>query len=1167
MSVVDQSFEQFRRSGDPVAFARVYDETAAPLFRLALTLAPDAAAAEDALQETYLAAIECAARWDAERPLVPWLVGTLRHKLVDQHRRRRDDVPLDRPIPTDRVDPLRAATDHEARERVRAAIELLPEPYRSASRLRWREGLEPTEIAERTGRRPGTVRVTLYRALHRLRRQLAGTVAAVLPGLGEPVPRGLEVVRSGVLRAASRPARLVASTRAASHVGAGRVIAAAAALVVGAAVSASLLLGGPSGTDSAFALDAEPSPPVPERVPRSGENSDPMEPADASRASGDVVGLVVDAKGRPVEGAEVVVFPQRLRAVRSLDAVRASDRAHRARSAADGTYSTLRWRPEVAYDLVVVAQDGRVGCAAGVQPTSARRLVLAGAKPLAVRVRDLDGEPVADARVVARRRLSVGVELDATGTTALDGMVRLGAARDDSLVWVDVRAAGFVPWVREVEPADVTAGEPLDVRLMRGVPLSGTITDSDTGDAVPGAEVVWGHLCGRSVWRREGRQAVRVANPRRAIETTSTDGQGRFRFDAVPPSVVVHARAAGYCVGLGSGQAVPGEPFRIALELRPSVEIRGRVVDERGDPVPGARLRCTPLLFEHVPLSWCGSPGAEDVVTGPDGGYWFHAPGSARGEVRFRVHAHSPSSLTTAGLEYPDARRASRELRPVPGTPLEVEDFVLPVPVVAARGVIRVVDEHGEPVAGAEVECRGAHVPAEVPFGSAGRTDDSGRLELRWMTHESLGELFAGDDRERVVVVRARGHAPAVERLQVEAGGEHDVEIVLAPARSMVGSVVDHDGDPAPGARVSVECDLDGHRLRRSTTTDDHGVFVVDDLPDRPFGVRARPGDANIDGKAVVELPTPRRPGDAIELRLPETSSAARGALRLLPIDESSGEPVCGVRVELSTGTGPAVPRRSAYVASPDESELSIEDLPAGRLALRVSAAGYEPHVRAVRVAADELSELSVPLRRARHVAGHVRFVGLEKHGVAILRLYEIHRGDPPGAFPPRDPATRLDRGSTDFRVDAVGSGTHRLVAHHVETGRGFGMFAQRTDESIELRGDGSLDSLPVDLVPAGWLFISTAVPALPAAHGPDVPPLGDGPVSRARLTVADDRGRVVLDRAGVWRDRKLDVVVPVGRWMITLETGDQPALQRVVQVGPNDIVEVEFGDAAPTPR
>ena len=78
----DALFARWRAGRDPEALGALFDAASPGLFRLALTLAPDAATAEDALQETFLFAMEAPERWDAARPVVPWLAGVLRLKVL-----------------------------------------------------------------------------------------------------------------------------------------------------------------------------------------------------------------------------------------------------------------------------------------------------------------------------------------------------------------------------------------------------------------------------------------------------------------------------------------------------------------------------------------------------------------------------------------------------------------------------------------------------------------------------------------------------------------------------------------------------------------------------------------------------------------------------------------------------------------------------------------------------------------------------------------------------------------------------------------------------------------------------------------------------------------------------------------------------------------------------
>jgi DNA-directed RNA polymerase specialized sigma24 family protein len=67
---------RWRDDRDVAALGRVFDRCAPELLIVAAHVA-GRAAAEDLVKATFLAALTETARWDASRPLVPWLVGIL----------------------------------------------------------------------------------------------------------------------------------------------------------------------------------------------------------------------------------------------------------------------------------------------------------------------------------------------------------------------------------------------------------------------------------------------------------------------------------------------------------------------------------------------------------------------------------------------------------------------------------------------------------------------------------------------------------------------------------------------------------------------------------------------------------------------------------------------------------------------------------------------------------------------------------------------------------------------------------------------------------------------------------------------------------------------------------------------------------------------------------
>ncbi len=64
------------------------------LLRYATLQLRDAGAAEDAVQDTLIAALEGRDRFSGNASVRTWLTGILKHKIVDHHRRRSREQPL-----------------------------------------------------------------------------------------------------------------------------------------------------------------------------------------------------------------------------------------------------------------------------------------------------------------------------------------------------------------------------------------------------------------------------------------------------------------------------------------------------------------------------------------------------------------------------------------------------------------------------------------------------------------------------------------------------------------------------------------------------------------------------------------------------------------------------------------------------------------------------------------------------------------------------------------------------------------------------------------------------------------------------------------------------------------------------------------------------------------
>jgi RNA polymerase sigma-70 factor (ECF subfamily) len=169
-TAADRDFATWCRTRDPEALGRVFDATAGKLLLVAMHLLRDAAAAEDALQATFLAAMRSAAHYDPARPVLPWLTGILaRQAALARRERARVPDPARVAVGAPAPDPAEVAAASESAAAIARALDDLPGPYRPVLVLALVHGLRGIEIARALERPPETVRSQLHRGLELLR--------------------------------------------------------------------------------------------------------------------------------------------------------------------------------------------------------------------------------------------------------------------------------------------------------------------------------------------------------------------------------------------------------------------------------------------------------------------------------------------------------------------------------------------------------------------------------------------------------------------------------------------------------------------------------------------------------------------------------------------------------------------------------------------------------------------------------------------------------------------------------------------------------------------------------------------------------------------------------------------------------------------------------------
>lgn len=157
---------------DPRAFEELVRRHQRPLFALAVRLLGDRGAAQDAVQESFVAAWRRLDDFRGEAAFSSWMYRIVTNRCLNAARRRRPTVPLDAVVEglatSGAESPERAAEVNERLAALHRALDGLPAQLRACWVLRNVDGLGYTEIAEVVGAGPDAVRGRIYRARIRL---------------------------------------------------------------------------------------------------------------------------------------------------------------------------------------------------------------------------------------------------------------------------------------------------------------------------------------------------------------------------------------------------------------------------------------------------------------------------------------------------------------------------------------------------------------------------------------------------------------------------------------------------------------------------------------------------------------------------------------------------------------------------------------------------------------------------------------------------------------------------------------------------------------------------------------------------------------------------------------------------------------------------------------
>jgi RNA polymerase sigma factor (sigma-70 family) len=854
--------------GDQDAFAvlvRRHTGLVLSVCRRALPIAQDA---EDACQATFLILARKArggGRWQPS--IANWLFTTARR--VAGHQRRaaarrarregRAAVP-ESVLPVDRMTgrELLAAIDEE--------LDRLPPIYREPILLYYQEELGREEIATRLGIPAATVKTRLERGRRKLRDALT--------------KRGLMISTSllalmATSRAGASPPRLVEAIRA---TGAGNVPPAVARLageaamngvwkklLVGAVlVVVAAALGFGVGDPRVSTAGQPPESPTPAKSV--AETSKDHPPEDAVSYSG----RVVDADGRPVEGATVRIVLRygKRDGFEPLLASKVTDE--------DGRYEVSVPKAKLTDKLSGDEMPAMVlatapGCFPG-WTTAAEdgRILLARADTkVSGRVTDLEGRPVVGAtiRVTAAyapigRTLDPWVEVLRRDRDSLSGGhlgpalaaellpdVKLTAKTDAAGAFeipgyakdrvlhatiegptIATRSVGLL--TRDVGPAALPAvssglsyyGTAGVISLKPSRPITGVVRDRVTGKPVAGVTVQSLMMAGSS----------RVES---GLVKATSDKDGKFTLAGMPKGsgnklLVVPGRGQPHLV---TSVDVPDpngfDPVAVDVTLERGILIEGVVRDPAGRPIPNVHVAYFANRFnDRVTHAGYGgrsgdaapsdSDGKFRVVGLPGTGYLVAVgPASRYLSATERTGDGASETLQLDTVSFPARADGFHAVYAI-AVPRNATEFRQDITLErGANLTVTVVGADGKIVAG----CRSL----------SRRADDDWRHETRPGEHRVEG---LNPRRPRIVLFR-HAERNLVGMLSLPTGfTETTQRLVLQPGVTLVGRVLSDDGRPRAGVSVSLfvlpdrENPGDARRYRsldEKVVTDAEGKFRV----------------------------------------------------------------------------------------------------------------------------------------------------------------------------------------------------------------------------------------------------------------------------------------------------------------------------------------------------
>ncbi len=683
---------------------------------------------------------------------------------------------------------------------------------------------------------------------------------------------------------------------------------------------------------------------------------------------------VVDEQAKPIAGAWVRAEP--VFRPRPGPIQLPSSLARRTDASGRAAFGPI----DPSFDWNVIASaagraTSRLAATGLAEPANAgdRTLVLPRGSVAWVKVVDQYDQPIAGAAVSlepARPSSSammsfVGSEPPLRAVTDTDGRARFDRVAVGAHA-LEAKAAGFAPTrvpglTIEVAGTETELGT---VELAPEVRVELELVDR-SGQPVAGASCWIDEELGRLL-------SLRIGGDREADGLSDRHGRVSIGGQRAGAKLSLLVRAEGFAEASATLDVDPeADPIRLTLE--PTSRLGGRVVDEAGIPIAGARVELD--MVRTLGAASFGMPRS-DAETADDGSFLFDGLEPGRGGLT--ASAPGRRTVRNQGIVLGAGEsQLEHELRLEPGATI--------------TGTVR--DAEGTPLEGVRVLIPDGHSsPAMIMMSGSGvLTNADGRFRLEGA---AVGRRLL------------EAHAPGFRTGKVElelAAGENVADFALERGAVISGRVLAPGGEPISGATVRVLAGPGRPSFGLpSAQSDPQGRFRIDGLEPGTISVIAE-----AEGYAATQSPPIEAAGEVagIDLVL-ERGARIVGELRGLSFDQLG-------RVVVAATRSSSRLRGSASF----EGRYTIEGVGPGRWSVVAMIEGRVARGEVdVPAGVDEV-QLDLEMVEGATLVGRVVVDGEPGAGMRISGS----RDGAPGFFGATDPAGA-------FRFEGLAAGTYRVT-------------------------------------------------------------------------------------------------------------------------------------------